>query len=105
MCVAIDGICPLRLYQVGLSFIYEGSDLYRSLAFLLSDMDAIPFRLIYLPSVVKCFTVSVGFFNSVLKKSGYILMFSSGETHTRCSLLLSSVKLSLTGAKVSGTFI
>ena len=50
-------------------------------------------------------TVSVGSFNSVLKNSGYILMSSSSEAHTKCSLLLSSIKLSLIGAKASGTFI
>ena len=60
---------------------------------------------IYLSSLIKCFTVSVGFFNSVLKNSGYILMSSSSEAHTKCSLLLSSIKLSLIGAKASGTFI
>ncbi|WP_365949850.1 cysteine-rich KTR domain-containing protein [Gemmiger sp.] len=50
-------------------------------------------------------TVSVGSFHSVLKNSGYILMSSSSEAHTKCSLLLSSIKLSLIGAKASGTFI
>ena len=63
------------------------------------------YLLIALSSFVKCFTVSVGFFNSVLKNSGYIFLSSSSETHTKCSLLLSSVKLSLIGAKASGTFI
>ena len=58
-----------------------------------------------LSSFVKCFTVSVGFFNSVLKNSGYIFISSSSETQRRCSSLLSSVKLSLIGANVSGTFI
>ena len=59
----------------------------------------------YLSSLIKCFTVSVGFFSSVLKNSGYILMSSSSETHFRCSLLLSSVKLSLIGTKSLGIFI
>lgn len=36
---------------------------------------------------------------------GYIGISSSSETHTKCSLLLPSMKLSLTGAKASGTFI
>ena len=68
-------------------------------------LHAILSLLIYLLSVVKNFTVSVGFFNSVLKNSGYILMSSSSEAHTKCSLLLSSIKLSLIGAKASDTFI
>lgn len=59
----------------------------------------------YLSSVVKCFIIFVGFFNSVLKNWGYIGISSSSETHTKCSLLLPSMKLSLTGAKASGTFI
>ena len=77
----------------------------RRLQFPLSDIDTVPLLFSYLPSVVKCFTVFIGSFNSVLKNSGYILMSSLSETHTRCSLLSSSAKLSLIGTKVSGTFI
>ena len=40
------------------------------LRFLLSGIDAIPLLFSYLSSVVKCFIIFVGFFNSVLKNSG-----------------------------------
>lgn len=94
-----------RLYQAEFFFIYEEFDLYRSLTIPVSGIDAIPLLFSYLSSVVKCFIIFVGFFNSVLKNWGYIGISSSSETHTKCSLLLPSMKLSLTGAKASGTFI
>ena len=112
-CSSSSGIQSQKVYSICNFFLRLSSDLSDAshrqvigcLRLPLFGSIAVPRPLIYLPSLVKYFTVSVGFFNSVLKNSGYILMSSSGEIHTKCSLPLSSVKLSLIGAKVSGTFM